>query len=601
MSVWRAKLPRFPDEGACACVRSMLLPALLLTSLASASPLSTLAEQSGFVRTGRYEEAARLCAAFPAAFPGKARCVTFGVTPEGRDMKALVLSDDGTLEPAQARERRRPVILAQGGIHAGEIDGKDAGFLLARELLEGKVEKGALSAVTLVFVPVFNVDGHERWGKHHRPNQRGPVEGGWRTTSQNLNLNRDYMKADAPEMRAMIGLLREWDPVLYIDLHVTDGAKFQHDVAVLVDPALAGPAPLQSAARALQRALLERLKAQGHLPLDFYPSFEVDDDPTSGFAVGVAPPRFSQPYWALHNRMGMLVETHSWKDYKARVRATHDVLAGVLAEARVHAGAWRRAGEEVDAAVTRGPGEVPLAFDNTDEKRVIDFLGYRYTRTPSAVSGTLRTIYDESRPEVWKVPLLPSVKPALIARAPDAGYVVPRGYAEVVRARLLAHGVPFSVVAATETRDVEVFRASGVTFGARPYEGRMTAKVQGAWARERRAVESGSLFVPVNHPLGRLVVHLFEPQAPDSFVAWGDMNTAFEQKEYMEGYVAEEVAERALRDPAVATAFAEALKDPELQKDPGRRLDFFYRRHPSWDERKDLIPILRVDAPPELK
>ena len=129
----------------------------------------------------------------------------------------------------------------------------------------------------------------------------------------------------------------------------------------------------------------------------------------------------------------------------------------------------------------------------------------------------------------------------------------------------------------------------------------MTAKVKGAWKKERHVIEAGSLYVPVTSPLGRLVVHLFEPQAPDSFVAWGDLNTAFEQKEYMEGYVAEEVAERALKDPAVAAAFAEALKDPELQKDPSRRLDFFYQRHPSWDERKDLLPILRVDAPPALK
>lgn len=579
----------------------MLLPLPLLVTLAAAPPLVTVAEQSGFVRTGRYDEVPRLCAAFPAAYPGRARCLTFGVTPEGRELKALVLSDDGVLEPAQARDRQRPVILVQGGIHAGEIDGKDAGFLLARELLEGTVEAGALGAATVVFVPVFNVDGHERWGKHNRPNQRGPVEGGWRTTSQNLNLNRDYMKADAPEMRAMIGLLLEWDPALYVDLHVTDGAKFQHDVAVLIDPALAGPPALQSAAKTLQRALMERLTAAGHQPLDFYPSFEVDDDPSSGFAVGVAPPRFSQPFWALHNRLGMLVETHSWKDYRARVRATHDVLVGILAEARVHGAAWRTAGLALDVEVARGPGEVVLAWGNTDEKRTIDFLGYRYTRAPSAVSGALRTSYDERKPEVWKVPLLPSVKPALTVAAPKAGYLVPAGYAALVRPLLLAHGVTVGTVARDEVRDVEVFRASAVTFGAKPYEGRMTAKVQGAWAKERRTVERGALFVPVTQRLGRLVVHLLEPLAPDSLVSWGMFNTAFEQKEYLEGYVAEEIAERALRDPKVAAEFAAALADPEVQKDPTRRLDFFYRRHPSWDERKDLVPVLRVDAAPALQ
>ena len=95
--------------------------------------------------------------------------------------------------------------LIQGGIHAGEIDGKDAGFLALREALDGKAAPGALDRQVLVFVPVFNVDGHERFGRWNRPNQRGPEEMGWRTTAQNLNLNRDYVKADAPEMQAMLG------------------------------------------------------------------------------------------------------------------------------------------------------------------------------------------------------------------------------------------------------------------------------------------------------------------------------------------------------------------------------------------------------------
>ena len=122
-------------------------------------------------------------------------------------MKALVVSTSGALTAAQAQQRDLPVVLIQGGIHAGEIDGKDAGFLALREILEGKAAKGALDKLVWVFVPVFNVDGHERFGAWNRPNQRGPVEMGWRTTAQNYNLNRDYVKADTPEMQAMLALL----------------------------------------------------------------------------------------------------------------------------------------------------------------------------------------------------------------------------------------------------------------------------------------------------------------------------------------------------------------------------------------------------------
>jgi murein tripeptide amidase MpaA len=94
--------------------------------------------------------------------------------------------------------------------------------------------------VTFVFVPVLNVDGHERFGRWNRPNQVGPEEMGWRTTAQNFNLNRDYVKADAPEMQAVLRLMNEWDPILFADLHVTDGAQFEQDVAYNVAPTYVG-------------------------------------------------------------------------------------------------------------------------------------------------------------------------------------------------------------------------------------------------------------------------------------------------------------------------------------------------------------------------
>jgi hypothetical protein len=224
-----------------------------------APDLVTVAEQSGFVRTGRFDEVQRLCADFQTAWPDNVRCIGFGRSPEDRPLLALVASADGVLDPRAARDRNRPVVFMQGGIHAGEIDGKDAGFLALRQMLEGKAGAGALERATLLFVPVFNVDGHERFGRWNRPNQVGPEEMGWRTTAQNLNLNRDYTKADAPEMQAMLRFLTEWDPILLVDLHVTDGAEFQHDVSLGVTPTLAGDQDLMRVAVAFRDALMQRL------------------------------------------------------------------------------------------------------------------------------------------------------------------------------------------------------------------------------------------------------------------------------------------------------------------------------------------------------
>ena len=237
-------------------IRSAFLLAVLaaapLSHAATAQSLSTVSERSGFQRPGRYDEVIALCGAFQKAYPQQVRCVDFGRTPEDRPMKALIVSGSGAFTPQEAKRQGLPVTLIQGGIHAGEIDGKDAGFLALREVLDGQLAKGALGKQVLVFVPVFNVDGHERFGKWNRPNQRGPVEMGWRTTAQNFNLNRDYVKADAPEMQAMLGLVNAWDPLTYVDLHVTDGAKFQHDVSIQVEPAYSGDPELRQAGLALR-------------------------------------------------------------------------------------------------------------------------------------------------------------------------------------------------------------------------------------------------------------------------------------------------------------------------------------------------------------
>src|SRR4030095_15558350 len=192
-----------------------------------------------------------------------------------------VASGDGVLDARAARDRNRPVVFMQGGIHAGEIAGRDAGFLALRQMLEGQAAAEALARATLVFALVFNVDGHERFGRWNRPNQVGPEEMGWRTTAQNLNLNRDYAKADAPEMQAMLRFLTEWDPILLVDLHVTDGAEFEHDVSLGVTPTLARDQDLVRVAVAFRDALMQQLATQGSLPIDFYPSFVSDDDPAS--------------------------------------------------------------------------------------------------------------------------------------------------------------------------------------------------------------------------------------------------------------------------------------------------------------------------------
>jgi hypothetical protein len=595
--------------------RSNLLPRTLILALslvpawacaaagsaaaASSGPseLRTIAEQSGFKRTGRYDEVERLCHAYAKHWPARVRCLEFGRTPEQRPLLALVASDDGVLDPATARARQRPVVLFQGGIHAGEIDGKDAGFLALRELLEGRASRGALARTTVVFVPVFNVDGHERFGAWNRPNQRGPEEMGWRATAQNLNLNRDYMKVEAPEMRAMMGLLREWDPILLADLHVTDGAELREDISVEIEPGHGFDLEFGRIGHAVRDAVIARLLHAGFHALPFYPEFVVADEPESGVAAEVRSPRFSNSYWATRNRFGALVETHSWQDYPRRVAATRETILALVDLAARDGSQWLAEARAADARAAGLAGKpVALSFTNSDAMHTVGLRGYEFTREPSTVSGKPWVRYDTRKPTVWQVPLRYEVVPDLTISAPASGYIVPAAHAAWVADKLTLHGIEFHRIDAAETASpVQTFRATRATTTAGTFEARPTMTFEGTWRDEPRDIGAGALFVPIAQPKARLVMSLLEPQAPDSFAAWGFFAAAFERKEYMEGYVVEAVARAMLEaEPTLRAEFDQRLReDAAFAASPEARLEFFHRRHPSWDERYNLYPVYR--------
>ena len=568
---------------------------------AADAPITTVSERSGFLKTGRYDEVIELCARFAQRYPDAVRCEDFGTTPEGRPMKVLVVTRSGAFTPQQAQAKNLPVMLIQGGIHAGEIDGKDAGFLALRQALDGEAAKGALARQVLLFVPVFNIDGHERFGAWNRPNQRGPEEMGWRVTAQNYNLNRDYLKADAPEMQAMLKLVQRWDPLAYIDLHVTDGAKFEHDVSIQVEPVHAGDEALRKAGAALRDGTIARLSKQGSLPLPYYPSFVESDDPTSGFEDSVPPPRFSHGYFYLRNRLAMLVETHSWKDYPTRVRITRNAIVDLLDLVAADGAQWRSEALAADRRAQQLGGQtVALDYKASDKSRTVAFRGYEYTRTPSDVSGALMTHYDESKPQVWNVPLKYDIQPARQVPAPRGGYLVPAAQAAWVAAKLDQHGVEYRRLdAALSGAPVEAFRADKAEFSPQSSEGHQRNALSGQWKNETQDLVAGALFVPIAQAKSRLVMALLEPQAPDSLAAWGEFNNAFERKEYMEDYVAEDVAREMLKDPKVKAEFETKLReDAAFAKSPQARLDFFYRRHTAWDERYNLYPVLRTETIP---
>jgi len=215
-------------------MKQLLTSALLILFTSYTFPQSpdiwiTHFEKSRFLSTPCYTESIEYFQKL-AEYSPFAELKTFGISPQGRELKYLIVSGDGAFNPDNGKETKKPIVLIINGIHSGEIEGKDASMLLLREILISKEKEYLLDSLSLIVVPIFNVDGHERKSKYNRINQNGPEEMGWRTTAQNLNLNRDWLKAEAPEMQAMISLFNEWLPDFIIDSHTTDGADYQYTI-----------------------------------------------------------------------------------------------------------------------------------------------------------------------------------------------------------------------------------------------------------------------------------------------------------------------------------------------------------------------------------
>ncbi len=553
----------------------------------AAASLTTEAERSGYLRTGRYAETLKLCdelARIEGVF-----CDRIGTTGEDRPIVAVRI----------AKRPNLPVIFIQAGIHAGEIEGKDAGFAFLRDLLLGKVAPGALDHVSVVFVPVLNPDGHERFGPNHRPNQRGPEEMGFRVNGARQNVNRDFMKADTAEAHAVLGVMRTHDPVLLIDLHTTDGAKFEHDISLNFAPTAARADRLEETAAAFHDRVMPRMTALGHLPVDFYPSFVDDDNPLSGFETGEAPPRFSQFYSAARGRLGLLVETHSWRTFKERAESTYHTLQAVFEAATTEAATWRTVADDVsrtDSAL--GGTKLTLMWKPTKQATELAFRGYAFEKRTSDLTGGVWLVYDETKPEIWKVPLYQQLEPAITVDVPRGGFVIDGGFSKIAAPVLARHGIRYQPIDNTPKLAVEAFRVTKVTF-QNPYEGRTRPNLEGKWATETRTLDRGAIFVPIDQPLARLVLHLLDPALPDALANWGFFNAALEQKEYMEPYVIEVEARKMLdKDPSLRAQFDAAVAaDPELAK-PAAKVKWFYQRHPAWDERVNLLPVFRVQTRP---
>jgi hypothetical protein len=560
----------------------------------------TPAEMSGFVTTPNYEETLRYLERLQKAAPDKIHLERFGTTAAGRPMMGVVASNHKLFTPEAARAAHLPVILLQAGIHSGEIEGKDAGLMLLRDFAVAGKLPHLLDRAVLVFIPVYNIDGHEKSSPYNRINQNGPAEMGARGQAQYLNLNRDYVKADAPETRAWLKLWQRWRPDFMMDIHTTDGADYQYDLTWYLEDPHKLPAAVSAWQQNAMAQVVPAYEARGHLA-SIYLEFKDGRDPTKGITNFGSGARFSTGYAALQNRPALLVETHMLKTYGVRVQTTYDLVALLLDYVGQHGAELIKINADADAATIARAGdaaaEVPLTFKPDPQATDYTLKGYAYTLTNSDVSGAMWIQYDPTKPQTYTIPNWNGLLPDVFV-PPPAAYVVPVQWQDVI-ARIEAHGLRYHRLQCSVKLQGTSYQIGNPVWGAQSFEGHHMLQSFDAKRIVREDVlPAGSMIVPLDQAAADVALELLEPQAPDSLLRWGYLDAIFEPKEYGEPRVVEKLARDMLQEhPELAAEFAKKLKDdPAFAANPAQRLAFFFERSP-WYGVQDVgrYPILGLD------
>ena len=574
----------------------------------------TPAEKSNYRTTPNYEETLAYVRRLDAVSPWL-RLSEFGRSGEGRALPLVIATKGGTDTPGAARRAGKVVVLVQACIHAGETDGKDAGLALLRDIAVTKEREGLLERAVLLFIPIYNVDGHERRGPYNRPNQNGPAEIGWRANATNLNLNRDYVKADAPETRAWLRLWGEWRPDLFIDCHVTDGADFRYTVTYQFERHQnVLPAVREWSNDFFEKRVIPTAEGFDKANL-FSPYMEFRDNryPQEGINSFIASPRFATGYVpVVRNRPALLIETHVLKDPRPRVRGTYDILRAALEEVNQDSQSLLRAvrlADEQAAAEVRDVGrkdKVVLSVELTDKPTTKLLKTWRSKTSLSEVSGAMRVVWEHVPLDV-EAPFYQDARP-LVAVSPPLAYVVPPQWREVIGV-LAAHGLSMRRLGEATTLEVESYRLREAKFNPSSrgdfstFEGRVLVNFKSEPLSEKRTYPAGSVVVLLTPETARAALHQLEPDAPDSLARWGFFNSIFEQKEYVEDYILEELAREMLsKDENLRREFERRVaSDPAFRGSSSARLRFFYERSPYWDVQMGLYPVGRINSTANLR
>lgn len=542
-------------------------------------PWITPTEKSGFVTTPSHQETIdwleKLCQASDVL-----ELTTVGHSANGRKIVMVIASTD----TKSVKDGTKTNVLVQAGIHAGEIDGKDAGMMLLRDIAFGK-KRDLLKQVNFLFIPILNVDGHERSSPFNRVNQRGPSNMGWRTNGRNLNLNRDYMKIDTEEIRTVLDVMNQYNASFYVDLHVTDGADYQYDITYGFTNYSKAIGTFLNAA--VKPVVDKYLSDQGHIPGPLM--FATNDrDFTQGNLDMPFGPRFSNNYGDLRRIPSILVENHSLKPFKQRVLGTYVFLEALLNVIGKESAAMKTA---IDTDRNTRNESVVMTWESADKTESMTLQGIESKIEKSQVTNGDYVRWT-GKMITQQIPYVRYTKPGKMISRPK-GYWIPATYPEVIE-RIVLHGIKVEKITSPKTVQVAMYRIKAHKFSNAPFEGHFSVAASEVTKETHLEIfYPGSVYVSTDQPLGDLAIHLLEPTSPDSFFAWGFFPEIFTQTEYIEEYAIEPLARLMLaKDENLRKEFElKKTQDPNFLNDQRAVYTWFYERSPFVDARYLLYPI----------
>lgn len=504
------------------------LSACAATAWAQASPpLQTRAERTGFEETSSYAEVRAFIEAL-AASTRRARVESFGRSEEGRDLPLLVLGDPPAATPDDARRSERPVVFVMANIHAGEVEGKEALLHLARRLTTGDLQPLLTGAVWL-FAPIYNADGNEKVSLDNRSEQHGPIGGvGTRENAKGLDLNRDFMKLDSAEARALVGLLARWDPHVVVDLHTTNGSF--HGYHLTYSPTLNPNADRRLIGYARERLLptvREAVAARHAFRTYYYGNF--DDDGPRAWRTFDHRPRFGNNYVGLRNRVAILSEAYSYLDFARRIKVTEAFVEEIMRYVVAHASEIRTLVSQVDAdRTTRAAArEAGVAFEIRPLPEPVEILVGAVEKKANPRSGRAMETMLEERVTPVRMPDYGLFAATATRRVPQAYLVLPaNGVHDQLAGLLKRHGVRIDELRAPATLKIERFVIDEVRRAERSFQGHRETTVSGRFDEATIAAPGGALVVRTDQPLGPLVFYLLEPESDDGVTTWNMVDAA---------------------------------------------------------------------------